>query len=390
MVTTLCLGCGGEEPSGKTVIKIGNLTDLTGPASPATVPAAWALEDAASYFNEQNLIPGVELEIIHYDARADPSRDIPGYEWLKGKGVQTFYCPMPTAWDVLPPFLAQDKVLMATGSTTKELLQNAGWTFCPGSAQFYEIKALLGWISDQWDYSQGKPTISAVDYNNGHSMAMCDAIRDYCAETGDFELIDSFIVPMGTMIFSGEIEKIKNSDYIFIPSFSLGEGTFVREFRQKVDTGTFIGSLSQSAFLGLIVDLAGWEDADGMLVCLPSGTWGEDVPLIQLTEESLHKHHPGDAEDIIHSGTAYLTAFLTGYLYVDIVRAAVEEVGAENFDGEAMYNAMINYKRTFEGYEEWSFTEYLRYAWHDTLVFRVSAQDQSLVRESGWLPFSAD
>ncbi|NQT73005.1 MAG: ABC transporter substrate-binding protein [Chloroflexi bacterium] len=64
-------------------ITIGNLSDLTGVSSNAMGVVNIALEDTVEYYNERNLIPGVELEVITYDGQYNPSNDIPGYEWLK-------------------------------------------------------------------------------------------------------------------------------------------------------------------------------------------------------------------------------------------------------------------------------------------------------------------
>jgi len=46
-----------------------------------------ALEDLVAYYNDSDLIPGVRLEVVVYDGQWDPARDIPGYEWLRGRGA---------------------------------------------------------------------------------------------------------------------------------------------------------------------------------------------------------------------------------------------------------------------------------------------------------------
>ena len=81
VIVPLAVGCGGDddeetvkttsengEISDTVTITIGNLTDKTGPIANALAVIDMALEDMARYFNEQNLIPGVALEVIHYDA----------------------------------------------------------------------------------------------------------------------------------------------------------------------------------------------------------------------------------------------------------------------------------------------------------------------------------
>ena len=44
------------------IIKIGNHTDVTGPASNAMQYITMALEDLVEYYNEQGIVPGIEFE----------------------------------------------------------------------------------------------------------------------------------------------------------------------------------------------------------------------------------------------------------------------------------------------------------------------------------------
>jgi len=85
LVVPLCLSC-GEEEEGVVTITIGEITDLTGPASPAIIPLHWALADMVSDYNEKGLIPGVKFKVVSWDNKYDPSRDIPGYEWVRERG----------------------------------------------------------------------------------------------------------------------------------------------------------------------------------------------------------------------------------------------------------------------------------------------------------------
>ncbi|MCP4612749.1 MAG: ABC transporter substrate-binding protein, partial [Planctomycetes bacterium] len=76
-------------------ITIGNLSDLTGVSANAMGIINMALEDTVEYYNEQNLIPGVELEVITYDGQFNPARDISGYEWLKENGADLIFTAVP-------------------------------------------------------------------------------------------------------------------------------------------------------------------------------------------------------------------------------------------------------------------------------------------------------
>ena len=59
----------------------------------------------------------------------------------------------------------------------------------------------------------------------------------------------------------------------------------------------------------------------------------------------------------MHEGMMYSGIFHGAYMMYDIVRQAVEEVGAENFDGQAFYDAAVKFNKSYEGLYEVGFTE---------------------------------
>jgi hypothetical protein len=74
------------------------------------------------------------------------------------------------------------------------------------------------------------------------------------------------------------------------------------------------------------------------------------------------------------------------YCFFDILRQAIAEVGAENFDGQAFYNAAAKFKAHYDGYPEWGYSETKRYLLSDVLAYKWSAQVGDLVRVSDWIP----
>ncbi len=93
------------EPGEKVIITIGNHSDLTGPTSNAMDSINAALDDLIEYFNDENLIPGVELKVVTYDGQMDPARDIPGYEWLREKGADLIFAVLPPTVVILRPIV---------------------------------------------------------------------------------------------------------------------------------------------------------------------------------------------------------------------------------------------------------------------------------------------
>lgn len=136
LMLPLMAACGGgddeeeETPqSADVVITIGNLTDKSGPISNAFSIMDMALEDLVGYFNDENLISGIEVKVIEYDAQYDPSKHIPGHEWLKEKGADVIYSSDPNAVETLKSRVDKDQIVTFASNAQAVLLENPGYAF---------------------------------------------------------------------------------------------------------------------------------------------------------------------------------------------------------------------------------------------------------------------
>ena len=102
--------CGGTDESEGHEIRIGILTDFTGPAAFAARQATNAIIDYFRLLEETDPIPGVKVKIITYDTRSDFSRVVPGYLWLKGQGAVLVYPISGDDLTMLEPRLARDEI----------------------------------------------------------------------------------------------------------------------------------------------------------------------------------------------------------------------------------------------------------------------------------------
>ena len=153
LVATFGFGCGKKGGGGKVRITIGLITDMTGPASPLLRPGNNALYDSARYINEEGPIPGAQINIVTYDGRLDPSRDIPGYDWVRERGANLIVTSATSSGDVLKTFAARDKVVIYSLSTSLYQMEPPGWVFGATPPTVWTTKALLRWISEKnWNY----------------------------------------------------------------------------------------------------------------------------------------------------------------------------------------------------------------------------------------------
>jgi len=387
VLATLGAGC-GEEENGKVTITIGEIDDFTGPAGTYMAILSAGLQDTVRYYNEQGTIPGVEVKFLTYDTRLDPSRDIPGYEWLKERGSDVIIIGIISPGEVLKPFSENDKLPLCDLGTTFPMFNPPGWSFCFNPPIRWNTMTVMKWVSEtQWDYSKGVPKIAYVGWTGPFAIDVQNAMSDYCQNHPDqYEFGGAFLAPSGSVLWSGEIEKVKDCDIIFPGMMSTETSTFLTQYWARGYEAQLIGDSSISAYKGFLVDSLGWDRLDGFLTteCVP--WWNEPTPIIQLIEDNLYKYRPGEAEEFIHMGSTYKGGAYNMHAILDIIRLAVEEVGAENFDGQAFYDAAVDYTANWDGCPEFSFTETKRVlaAYNQGYIWSAEAQD--LVRASDWMP----
>ena len=361
------------------------MTDMTGPSGSFYASVLYAVQDATRYVNDEEPIPGVRIKIEVWDERSDASRILPGYEWLKERGAKVIVSPQPEVPETLKPFAERDKVPVFTWASSEVIVQPPGWVFCVNANVPDMMHSLLKYVSDQWPNYPTRPKIAYVGWSITPCQIQANALKDYCqANPDEFELVGTYLPPVGTSIWAGEIQATKGCDYVF-PMFA----NYVRDFRARGYRATLLSAaVIASGSFGAFVDLCGWEDVDGTIESQSTGWWNEQYPLAELAKEVLHSYRPSQEQEIMHEGMMYSGIFHGAYMMYDIVRQAVEEVGAENFDGQAFYDAAVKFKKSYEGLYEVGFTETERTATKYYAIYKWSAEQDGLVKLTGWLPLT--
>jgi len=395
LVVTLGLGCGnGEEPGPtpgpeKVTIVIGDLTDFTGPGSPSLKPISWALADYADYINQNELIPGVELKIVAYDTKYDTSRFSPGYEWLREEGAQVIFTAPPYVAQTLKARSEADETPIVCLTAVESLLTDPAWVFCMNNLSYDMHYDFLEWIAENdWDYNNGIPKIGMVGYDMSPNPDQAAALEDYCTAHPDkFDLVGITLVPYGTVTWSAEVNMLKDCDYVDVgPIGAVMPTTFIDQYRSAGYTGRVIGSDSLAAYQGAVVGKVGWTDVDGTLTTHGWGWWTLDAPEMELVTELLFTNHPSEAYDIRRAGVGGAGGGLQTHFFLQLVKAVIEEVGAENFDGPSFYEAAQNTTVSIEGCGQLSYVGGDRGGRHEYNIWRWSAEAEDLVLASdGWL-----
>ena len=366
-------------------IKIGNITDMTGPGSNGMELVNLALEDAARYYNENNMIPGVKFEVIHWDGQMDPSRTIPGYEWLLQKGSDFLTTCAPGVTVTLRPRMDAENGMLFTQVGELEAIDPPGYVFCLGSIPQYEAFTLLSWIAENdWDYKKNGPArIGAAAWMEPYAIGFVQAMEDYAKVHPDqFEFAGGYLTNC-TFDWSNEVQSLRGCNYVFPPMLV---HQFAEEMRNTESSTKLIGGSPHTAFFKQVDDADAWSAVDGMLIIYPGDWWNETGEEIDLMKAVLYQYHPDSAEDIKIRGSSYMA--IGSYLkMLEIVADAVQNSGVENFDSQSLYDAAQSYAKSIDGRDAYSYTNTKRFMPNEIGVLEVRAKQKTPVRTDPiWYP----
>ena len=373
-------GCNGDdngtieatEEGGVRTITIGNLTDMTGVSANSLQVIDVALQDMVNYYNENNLIPGAELDVIKYDTQFDPTRFTTGYEWLKQRGVDTIWNALPPGVLTVKSRADADKFPVFTATANMEPSELDGsYMFCLAIAPTYEAYTLLDWIANNDpDFPKDRPAkIGGAAWTDGYSDIWFKAAKEYAkAHPDKYDWVKGYITDI-KFTWTTEIEGLKDCDYVFVPT---PPQAFIKQYTDAGYSTTFLGTEVPCAFTGMM-DKAGLGEAiDGMYIILSGAWYNESGPIMDRLNMLLDtKHSPQEAEEFRANGVGYRGG-KQAYMMCEIIKETVERVGAENFSQSALYDTAINWQYDYQGIESFqNFTETKRFSQNYYAVFEV-------------------
>ncbi len=394
LMLTVLTGCGGDNNSSLTsdevvTIKIGNITDLTGPGASGMELVNMALKDIARYYNDNDIIPGVEFKVINWDGQMDSAKTIPGYKKLLSEGADLIVTCAPGVAVTLEPRVESDKEVLFSLVGEWEAIDPPGHVFCLAVIPQHEAYTLLDWIArNDWDYQNNGPAkIGAAAWDESYANGFIQAIEDYAKTHPDqFEFEGGYLTEF-KFSWASEIENLKDCDYIF-PPIILQE--FAKNLRNTGSTAKLIGGAPHTGFFSQISAAGAWPAIDGMLFIF-TGDWfdafQEELAFHRMLVET---YHPGE-EDEIFSRAGY--GAVSNYrMMFKIVEETIADNGREYFNSETLYETVQEWSFAFDfrpsGY---SFTPTKRYIMNDLCVLEASAEKESPVRNDlNWYPLRTE
>ena len=121
---------GAVPPPEEKVIRIGNVSDLTGPYSTIGVPIFYGHYDYFKYLSEEEGgVNGIEVEELWADHKGDPAFAITLYRRFKAQGVVAMITTTSTETTALLAMLEADKIPATGTATSMGLIVPARWYY---------------------------------------------------------------------------------------------------------------------------------------------------------------------------------------------------------------------------------------------------------------------
>ncbi len=340
LVVTACAPSEGPLPVEKNVVEIGAIPCLTGGGGTADQPSFRATQDYVRYFNGEEVIPGVTVELAWRDNQTNIAAFISAYRGFVDSGIPLMFSNYPTPLEGLTDQLAKDQVAFVTGGATGPLIVPPGWVFAAWATQGEAATVLLDYFMEGWTEDRPpKLQFFVLDETYGRSPA---AEATAYAESIGYEVLPLEVAPHVVIDATPQLFRIRDreADLVYIQHIISGGGPIMRDVER-------LGLQNEMQFSG-----NEWIFGDRLMEFSPAGTEGflspralpwfddTDIPGVQTMVDKMMEYH-GEVNRVPEA--------LAGWAYAAILceaaRSAVEEVGVENVDGPAM-------KRALEGFQD--------------------------------------
>lgn len=169
---------------------------------------------------------------------------------------------------------------------------------------------------------------------------------------------------------------LKDADYAYCPAPSQ---QFIQQYREAGGKATLVGNDIHAAFTGMLGEAGVWGLADGMLFVRSTRWWNEEGEIVDFTNELVRENHPDDWQTIVENGGGYLATCMS-MCVMDMVRKAVDTVGVQAFDSEALYQAAQDSMLEIDGVPRYSLGPDKRYANDYYGIYEVNGADEDIYR----------
>jgi branched-chain amino acid transport system substrate-binding protein len=321
-------------------LQFGVIMPITGPVSATVQINVAGGADYVRYFNEQQTIPGMQIEYLWRDSAYQVPLFISQYEKLVGAGIPLIRADEASALMAIEGRLARDEVVMVmSGGGCHELSYPVpGWVYGMIPTQSEQAAVVLRYFMENWK-EERPPRLAFVGYEGLWGQEPRHA-TEYARGLG-FEVLPPELVAMIVLDATTMLLRLDGAgaDLLYLQTIDTSSGPIVRDAERLGLLGQFRfagppGAMSQRAIESI------GSATEGFLIARPYPWFAEtDVPGIKLMLDNQMKYHGKVMTEV-----EYLYGWISAAGACEAMKRAVEKVGYENLDGPAVKEALDGMK----------------------------------------------
>lgn len=346
---------------------------------------AQAFQDIIDYYNENDLIPGVHLNLLIYRGFTYPNNSAFYYDWLKDEGADIIFTPSYDQAQLMKPLVNEDMIpLFTLQAFNISDLNTPGYTFYINNPPELEAYTLLKWLADNDNQfpSTTPAKIGGIYCEGTYMEAFFKGMEEYASAHGnEYNWIGTFH-SNSTNDWDYHIEALESCDYIIPPKGRMTD--FIETYRDSGYNGKFVGLNRHQYSISDTNDLISCDD---MLIIRPTRWWNETSEEVNLAEYLLHKNQlEVDANLPMWYYNPYLD-IVEIEVMIEVISDAASRMGEGGSNSESIYEAAQSFVLTIDGIDRYSFGENKRAGANYYGIYQISAEEQNLVRiDPTWYP----
>ena len=357
---------------------------LTGPAASGLTPYIQGNTDYIAELNAEGGVDGVKIKTIVVDDRYDIARGISGYQRYRGehKIVLVSTYPTGTVKALLPIFNRDKRAVLVPG--TGRFHAYPGRIFLGAPPEQDGFGAALEWIVKDWEKKKnpGKPKVGFMGWDSAAPREALNGSTEY-AKNLEIKLLPPELFPPGSLKHDVWLTRLskQGANYIYICGVDPSTSNVIRDAAALGMTQNIQMMSSYYGAMGSIGVKLHPNELEGTVVVSPIIRGGEAI------KHSFAKLYTKYRKNSLSEMPPF---YLMGISMAKILEAglklALQDVGYEKVDGDAMYQALqkltgIDVTQGLMGRLDYSPTS--RRASREVRFYRVTGGE--LIPLSGWV-----
>jgi len=363
----LITACAPGPTVGEKKVEVAAIYPMTGPGAASMQIQTAAMQDYFRYFNEQEVIPGVNIELLWADDMMQCAQLYSNYERFVTRGVPLIFMEEACGLMGLREKFEKDQVaVVAAGSGYQEVAYPPGWRYGTTPTIAEQAAAMLEYFMESWQ-EERSPRLAFVGMDSPWGREP-EYATDYVQSLG-FEVLPLELTPFVTLDSTVLLLRLKESgaDLVYIQALPMSSGPILRDAERLGLLGQMQFAGHQSSMGERVIQMTGVA-SDGYLIPRPFPWFDEiEVPGIKLMLDTQMEYHGKE----VREGEVFF-GWAAAVVVCEAIRRAIENVGYENLDGLAIKDVYGLATVTYKPDDHRGVTKVAIYQVRDGKIVRVS------------------